>query len=71
MCDNENIFMGIDLGSVSLNVVLIDNDVIIRKSIYSRTFGKPLSELLKILDNVGRDFHSVHGIAASGSGRKL
>lgn len=71
MHSKENIFMGIDLGSVSLNVVIIDSDAMIRKGIYSRTSGRPLSTLQKILNDIEKDFHSVSGIVVSGSGRKL
>ncbi len=63
--------MGIDLGSVSLNVVIIDDEGEIKASKYTRTEGRPLPVLLGLLEELGTDFDSFEGIIATGSGRKL
>ena len=63
--------MGIDLGSVSLNIVVIDQEADIKASLYKRTEGRPLAALLKSFDEIGQEFDSFEGIVATGSGRKL
>jgi predicted CoA-substrate-specific enzyme activase len=63
--------MGIDLGSVSLNIVVIDDAGQIKTSIYRRTEGRPLSVLLGSLEELGTEFEYFKGIISTGSGRKL
>ncbi|MBW2317259.1 MAG: CoA activase [Deltaproteobacteria bacterium] len=63
--------MGIDLGSVSLNLVIIDDGACIQASTYKRTEGKPLAVLLESLEELGNKFDSFQGVIATGSGRKL
>lgn len=63
--------MGIDLGSVSLNVVLIDDGANIKASMYRRTEGRPLSLLLNSLEQLSTAFDAFEGIVVTGSGRKL
>ncbi len=63
--------MGIDLGSVSLNVVVIDEARDIKASMYRRTDGRPLVILRDCLEELGKDFKTFYGIIATGSGRKL
>ncbi len=63
--------MGIDLGSVSLNIVVIDDETVIRSSVYKRTEGRPLAVLLAVLEGLSTQFHSFEGIVLTGSGRKL
>lgn len=66
-------YMGVDVGSVSTNVVLMDeaNNVIIKK--YLRTLGKPIEVLQngikEVVDEVS-DFY-VAGAGVTGSGRYL
>ncbi len=68
---SSKLYMGIDLGSVSLNLVVIDEEAIIRASHYSRTKGRPLAALQTALDELGREFDPLEAIVATGSGRKL
>jgi predicted CoA-substrate-specific enzyme activase len=63
--------MGIDLGSISLNLVVIDEAAHIKASIYRRTEGRPLTLLLDSLDELSSDFGVFDGIVVTGSGRKL
>ena len=41
-----NVFLGIDVGSVSSNFVIVDEDLQVLDAIYLRTQGKPL-EIIK------------------------
>ncbi|RLB88530.1 MAG: 2-hydroxyglutaryl-CoA dehydratase, partial [Deltaproteobacteria bacterium] len=68
---NGKLYMGIDLGSVSLNIVVIDQEADIKASLYKRTEGRPLAALLNSFDEIGQEFDSFEGIVATGSGRKL
>ena len=63
--------MGIDLGSVSLNIVVIDEAKDIKAAIYRRTDGRPLIILRDCLEELGKNFKIFDGIIATGSGRKL
>ena len=63
--------MGIDLGSVSLNLVVIDEIGEIRAALYRRTEGRPLAVLQEALNELRGEFGIFHGIIATGSGRKL
>ncbi|HBN26739.1 MAG TPA: hypothetical protein DD405_04640 [Desulfobacteraceae bacterium] len=64
-------YLGIDIGSVSLNLVIIDDSEKIRASIYERTKGRPLQVLLESLNELSDEFNFFEGIAVTGSGRKL
>ncbi|MTI49228.1 acyl-CoA dehydratase activase [Sporosalibacterium faouarense] len=69
----KNYYLGVDVGSVSTNIVLLDEEenVIIKK--YLRTQGKPLvilqNGLREIKNEIG-DF-KVKGVGTTGSGRHL
>ena len=68
---NAKFYMGIDLGSVSLNIVVIDEARNIKAAVYRRIDGRPLVVLRDSLEELGRDFNSFDGIIVTGSGRKL
>jgi predicted CoA-substrate-specific enzyme activase len=68
---STKLYMGIDLGSVSLNIVIIDAEAQIKTAIYRRTEGRPLPILLGSLEELGVEFDGFEGIVATGSGRKL
>lgn len=68
---NDKFYMGIDLGSVSLNIVVIDQAGDIKAAIYRRIDGRPLTVLQDSLEKLKRDFKSFEGIIVTGSGRKL
>lgn len=66
--------MGIDVGSVSTNLVVIDDDENIVEKVYLRTEGQPINALNKgltiLLDRIG-DYPDIKGVGATGSGRQL
>ncbi len=68
---HTKLYMGIDLGSVSLNLAVIDETANIRASLYRRTEGRPLPLLLDSLEELSTGFDVFEGIVATGSGRKL
>lgn len=72
--DDKGYFFGVDVGSVSTNLVIIDeNDKVIEK-LYLRTGGQPINVLVKGMqllgDKVGSDI-IIKGAGATGSGRQL
>lgn len=67
-------YLGIDVGSVSTNLVVIDeNDKVIEK-LYLRTGGQPINALkngMKILTERLDDNVRIRGVGTTGSGRQL
>ncbi len=67
-------FLGIDIGSVSTNLVLIDNDGKVLYEIYLRTQGRPIevvsAGLKEIEEKIG-DRIFIRGAGTTGSGREL
>lgn len=67
-------YMGIDVGSVSTNIVIIDEDDNVKEKIYLRTSGKPIDALnkgIKQLIKKGYDSVYIKGVGTTGSGRTL
>ncbi|MFS8541982.1 MAG: 2-hydroxyglutaryl-CoA dehydratase, partial [Tissierellales bacterium] len=67
-------YLGIDLGSVSINVVLMDDDKRVLNKIYVRTEGKPILVLKRILNELYEKLDKdivIAGVGATGSGRDL
>jgi len=66
-------FVGIDLGSVSINLAVLDNNREILKDYYVRIEGRPLQKTEEVLKNVFSIFNpqEIAGMAATGSGGKL
>lgn len=62
---------GIDLGSISLKLAVIDRTGTLLASEYRRTEGRPLAVLLEILTAAARHFPELAGIVSTGSGRRL
>lgn len=67
-------YIGIDVGSVSTNIVLIDDGGTVSESIYLRTQGQPIAMVQKGLKEL-RDrlpaAAKVRGVGTTGSGRNL
>jgi len=42
--------MGIDIGSVSLNIAVIDKELQLLESVYERTRGQPIPVLIDVLE---------------------
>lgn len=70
----ENIYIGIDVGSVSTNVIALNDKDDIVFSEYIRTNGQPLESVktgFKKLSESIKDTHMVQSVGATGSGRQL
>lgn len=66
--------MGIDVGSVSTNVVLLDEHLKIYKKLYIRTQGQPIramKEGIKTLQQSMEEDYEILGVGTTGSGRQL
>ncbi len=72
--DNLECFLGIDIGSVSTNVVLLDKNNNVIESIYVRTEGRPIETLQRVLTQLYQkygDTLKISGAGTTGSGRNL
>ncbi len=72
--DPVDVYLGVDVGSVSTNLVLVDAEGAVVHEIYTRTKGRPIevvsASLLDIRETVG-DRIRICGVGATGSGREL
>jgi predicted CoA-substrate-specific enzyme activase len=75
--DNEvpvDAYMGIDIGSVSTNLVVIDTDGRVIHEIYTRTNSRPIQVvnegLKEIEESIGHALN-IKGVGTTGSGREL
>ena len=67
-------FLGIDIGSVSTNLVVIDAERNVLKEIYLRTDGRPIEVVSRGLREIERDLGGrirIRGVGTTGSGREL
>jgi predicted CoA-substrate-specific enzyme activase len=67
-------FLGLDIGSVSTNVVAIDGHGTVIHDVYLRTAGRPIEAVQQGLAEVERICGSrleIHGVGTTGSGREL
>ena len=67
-------YLGIDIGSVSTNLVVIDADGNLLKEIYLRTQGRPIEVVDRGLKEIQADFKNsldIRGVGTTGSGREL
>lgn len=68
------VFLGIDVGSVSTNFVLLDREGRLLKEIYVRTQGRPVQVVTEGLRDLREEFGDsvrVRGVGTTGSGREL
>ncbi|MEZ5125579.1 MAG: acyl-CoA dehydratase activase [Thermoleophilia bacterium] len=67
-------YMGVDIGSVSTNVVVIDGEGRVLKEIYTKTDARPVEvvskALLDVRDDIGARINLL-GVGTTGSGREL
>jgi predicted CoA-substrate-specific enzyme activase len=66
-------YMGVDVGSVSTNIVLLDNTLKVIENLYLRTKGKPIKAIqygLKILSEK-YDNKQIKSVGTTGSGRHM
>lgn len=67
-------YLGIDVGSVSTNLVIIDDNEKIIKKLYLRTGGKPINALTEGMKELARTCAgavNIDGVGTTGSGRVL
>lgn len=72
--DNLEVFLGIDIGSLSTNLVLIDKDKNVVARRYLMTEGRPIEAVRRGLTEIGdevSDRVKVIGVGTTGSGRYL
>jgi predicted CoA-substrate-specific enzyme activase len=72
--ERTDVFLGIDIGSVSTNVVAIDDDGRMVTEYYVRTQGRPIevvSECLRDMEKRLGEKLRIRGVGATGSGREL
>ena len=72
--DARDTFLGIDIGSVSTNLAVIDADCNVLKEIYLRTDARPIEAVSKGLREIERDLGGrirICGVGTTGSGREL
>jgi len=68
------VYIGIDVGSISTNVVAIDSDKNLIAKIYLRTAGRPIEAVRKGISDIAeilRDRVEIKGAGTTGSGRYL
>ncbi|MCC5909131.1 MAG: 2-hydroxyglutaryl-CoA dehydratase [Clostridiaceae bacterium] len=70
----QNCYLGIDVGSVSTNIVLMNDDKEILGKIYTKTQGRPIEAIQRGLKEIKKEVNEeikVKGVGATGSGRNL
>jgi len=65
------LYMGIDIGSVSLNIAVIDDSRNLLASVYERTNAQPIPVLAEALRGLKARFPHVDGAVSTGSARVL
>jgi predicted CoA-substrate-specific enzyme activase len=72
--DPVDAFMGIDIGSVSTNLVVVDAEGRVIKEIYTKTDARPVEvvgkALLDVYEEIGERIN-LRGVGTTGSGREL
>lgn len=72
--DKVDAFLGIDVGSISTNVVVIDRNKHLLSKRYLMTAGRPIEAIRQGLMEVGEeigDYVTIRGVGTTGSGRYL
>lgn len=70
----KNYSLGIDVGSVSTNLVLIDEDNNVAQKLYLKTGGRPINAVTKGLEILSDEFGdeaNIISVGTTGSGRQL
>jgi predicted CoA-substrate-specific enzyme activase len=67
------LFLGVDVGSVSTNIVLINSRGELVKKLYLRSMGNPVGSVQRGMSQIFRDLKEVEvaGVGVTGSGRQL
>ena len=71
--DDQKFYLGLDIGSVSLNTVLLDENYNILEDYYDYVHGKPFNVLKERLTSILKKHSSdnISGIAITGAGGKI
>ncbi|HSB78791.1 MAG TPA: acyl-CoA dehydratase activase, partial [Candidatus Methylomirabilis sp.] len=72
--NGRDAYLGIDIGSVSTNLVVLSNDGEVLHDIYVRTGGRPIEVVSAGLRAIAEAFDDrirIHGAGTTGSGREL
>ncbi|GCD11845.1 acyl-CoA dehydratase activase [Clostridium tagluense] len=66
-------YMGVDVGSVSTNIVLLDNTLKVIQKLYLRTKGKPIKAIQNGLKILSEQYGSeqIASVGTTGSGRQM
>ncbi len=70
----KSAYIGVDVGSVSTNVVAIDDNNKILFHYYTRTSGQPIESIKKGIEKLKAQLNNhwtIHGVGTTGSGRQL
>src|SRR5690554_2933240 len=70
---NNKLYLGIDVGSVSSNFILMDDKKNIIEKVYLKTMGKPIEVIQKGLEKIKtvKNDKKISGVGTTGSGRLL
>ncbi|MDY7032995.1 MAG: acyl-CoA dehydratase activase [Thermodesulfobacteriota bacterium] len=52
MVESKDLYLGIDVGSVSVNTVVIDKNRVVLEEYYTRTMGQPLKTVRRVLEDI-------------------
>ena len=66
-----NCYLGLDVGSVSTNAVLINEKSEVVKKVYIRTAGQPIEAIKKALGEINQKDIKIIGVGSTGSARQL
>ncbi|MEC9490216.1 MAG: acyl-CoA dehydratase activase [Halanaerobiales bacterium] len=70
-----NLYLGVDIGSVSINIVAIDEENELAFKLYTRNSGNPIElvkeGLAKFKEEIELDDYKISGVGVTGSGRQL
>lgn len=74
MLGNDKYFLGVDVGSVSTNIVLMSTDNLVKEALYLRTQGRPMQTIqegIKQLRTRIGNSAEIMGVGTTGSARQL
>ena len=66
-------YLGVDVGSVSTDIVLVDNNIKFVDGLYLRTKGRPINAIQEGFKILKEKYHSkqIKGVGTTGSGRQI
>ena len=64
-------YSGLDVGSVSADIVLVDGDGEVVESRYVRTYGRPLQVVVEQIEELEAEYGAPAGLAVTGAGAKI